>query len=261
MPKPRRLPTPEPGPEPGQLLNRFLDELDWCPTRKYVEMLRERGDLLAIGKVDVDVPQIVLRHFQCDARRCIEWDGDVPLVDRSCCSRYEVPLSRRDCEVVRRHLPRVRAMLPPGYRLRDSRESPFRADEEYGPELVDDNPLGACELNLYVDGRCRCALHAVALEAGENPLDWKPIACALWPLAINTFEGEGDERRMLLTVYCEENEALFDGDDDPFACLVDQNPSYPRTFESERATLAYLFGEAWYAELARAAAEILEHRG
>ncbi len=260
MPKPRRLPLAAVG-EPGQVLDRFLEELDWSPTRKYVELLRDRGDLLVVGRVDVDVPQILLRHFQCDARRCIEWDGDAPLVDRSCCCRYDVPLSRRDCEVVLRHLPKARPLLPPGYRLRDPRENPFRPDEEYGPELCDDNPLGGCELNIYVDGRCRCALHTAALAAGENPLDWKPIACALWPLTVNAYEAEGKERRLLLTVYCEENEALFDGDDDPFACLVDQNPAYPRTYQSERGTLEYLFGEAWYRELEEAAQPILHDRG
>jgi hypothetical protein len=247
-------------PEPVKLLRRFLEELEWCSTRKYVELLRGRGDLLSIGEVDVDLPQLVLRHFKCDARRCIEWDGDAPLVDRSCCSRYKVPLSRRDCEVVTRHLEQVRPLLLPGYRMLDPEEDPFRTDDEYGPELCDDNPLGGCEFNLYQEGRCRCALHSAALAAGENPLDWKPVACALWPLAVSTYQAEKDESRLLLTVYCEENEALFDGDDDPFACLVDQNPSYPRTYQSERATLEYLFGEAWWAELDRAALGFLRER-
>ena len=68
-------------------LRQFNDELGWSTTKKYVELLRSRGELLTIGVVDIDVPEVIQRHFVCDARRCVQFDGDKPLVDRGCCCR------------------------------------------------------------------------------------------------------------------------------------------------------------------------------
>lgn len=241
----------------ADVIRTFLGELEWSTTKKYVEMLRERGELLSIDSVDIDVPQIVQRHFLCDAQRCIEWAGTRPLVDRSCCCRYDVPLTTRDREVVLRHLDQVRLVLPPGSRLLDPEEEPFQPDDDYGVEMVHDNPLDGCQFNLYLEGRCRCALHLAALKHDENPGDWKPVACSLWPLAVAAY-GDGGEDRLLLTIYCEETRDLFDADDDgPFACIVDQDPAYPRLYQSERPTLEYLFGASWWRRLDREARALL----
>lgn len=243
------------------VLHSFLEELEWDSTRHYVERLREQGDLLQLGPVDVDIPQIVLRHFVCDARRCIEWAGERPLIDRGCCCRYEVPLSSRDRQVVRKNLERVRPHLPEDHRLLDPQVDPFTADEsDYSFKMVHDNPVGGCQFNLYRDGRCRCALHTAALAAGEDPLDWKPLACSLWPLAINAYT-VGREERFLLTVYGEQTAALFDdSEDEPFACLVDQDPGHPRTYQSEQAVLEYLFGSKWWRSLDKAASRLIAER-
>jgi hypothetical protein len=235
----------------------FLDEIEWSVSKKYVELLRGRGELLSLGDVDVDVPQIIRRHFLCDARRCIEWVDGRPLVDRSCCCRYDVPLTARDREVVLRHLEEARAELPPESRLLDPAAEPFEPDEDYGWEMVHDNPLGGCQFNLYVDGRCRCALHLSALGQRANPHDYKPLACSLWPLAVSSYDDDGDDR-LLVTVYCSETGHLFDGaDDEPFACIVDQDESYPRLYQAERSTLEYIFGAAWWRKLDSAARRIL----
>jgi len=252
---------PKPPSDQPPVLERFLEELEWDSTRNYVERLREHGDLLELGRVAVDVPQVVMRHYVCDARRCIEWAGERPLIDRGCCCRYEVPLTARDRNIVREHLARVRPHLPEGHRLLDPEAEPFAPiEEDYGFKMVHENPLGGCQFNLYREGRCRCALHSAALAEGENPLDWKPIACSLWPLAINSYT-VGQEERLLLTVYCAETSALFDdAEDDSFACIVDQDPSYPRLYQSEQAVLEYLFGAKWWRTLDKAAARVLAAR-
>jgi hypothetical protein len=248
-------------PEQLPAVQRFLEELEWDSTQNYVERLREGGDLLQLGAVDVDVPRIVLRHFICDARRCIEWAGERPLLDMGCCCRYEVPLTAHDRGIVREHLAEVRPLLPDGHRLHDPKADPFACDEnDYGFKMVHDNPLGGCQFNLYREGRCRCALHSAALAAGGDPLEWKPLACSLWPLALNSHTVDGQER-YLLTIYCEETSALFDdAEDDPFACLVDQDASYPRVYESERAVLEHLFGRKWWHDLDRAARRLIAQR-
>jgi hypothetical protein len=235
------------------LVQTFLDELEWSTAKKYVEVLRAKGQWLEVGLVDVDLAQIVDRRFRCDARRCIHWEGDRPLVDRSCCCRYDVPVTGRDRTVVLQHLDRVRPGLPANHRLRDPSSDAFEMDDDFGFQLVQDNPLGGCQFNLYLEGRCRCALHLTALKLGENPMEWKPLACSLWPLAVISYDDDGEER-YLLTVYCAENADLFDEtEDEPFACLVDQDPSYPPLYQAERPTLESLFGEAWWRRLHAAA--------
>lgn len=240
-----------------QVLRQFNEELGWSTTKKYVELLRSRDQLLRIGVVDIDVPKIISRHFICDAKRCIQFAGDKPLVDRSCCCRYEVPTTVDDRARVLKHLDDVRPLLPPGHRLVDPDQSPFEPSGEYGLDLVSDNPLGGCQFNVYVDGRCRCLLHQLALDHGENPSDYKPLACSLWPLAVNDYDDDGQER-FLVTIYCQDTDELFEqNDDEPFACLVDEDPSYPRLYESERAILEYLFGKAFWNTLHCEAARIL----
>ncbi len=240
------------------MLHTFLNELEWCTTRKYVEHLKGRGELLQIDAVDVDVPQIVRRHFICDSQRCVQWSGTTPLIDRGCCCRYEVPLTARDKEVVLAHLDAVRPNLPEGHRLIDPEVDPFKQDDDFGVAMVHDNPVGGCQFNMYIDGRCRCALHMTALEHGENPHEWKPLACSLWPLAINAYDDDDGQERYLLTVYCEDNAELFDEtEEEPFACIVDQSESYPYTYLAEQGTLEHLFGAAWWAKLDSAARELL----
>jgi hypothetical protein len=254
------MPKKKSDPEPP-LVQRFLEELEWDSTQNYVERLREGGDLLQLDAVDVDIPQIVLRHFVCDARRCIQWAGERPLLDMGCCCRYEVPLTARDRRVVREKLPALRPQLPAGHRLRDPDADPFACNEDdFGFKMVHDNPLGGCQFNLYREGRCRCALHSAALAAGEDPLDWKPLACSLWPLALNAHTVSGKER-YLLTIYCDQTSQLFDdSEDDPFACLVDQDPGHPRVYQSERAVLEHLFGPKWWHDLDRAAGRLIPLR-
>ena len=223
-----------------------------------MERLRHHGHLLQVGRVDVDVEQIVRRHYMCDAQRCIQWAGDKALVDRSCCSRYGVPVTARDRDLVHEKLDLVRQNLPRGHRLLDPKADPFEPDEDYGFDMVNDNPLDGCQFNQYEDGRMRCAIHKTALERGENPCHWKPIACSLWPLALNQYDDDGPER-YLLTIYCDETDDLFDAiDEDDFACIQDQSPDYPRLYESEQLTLEFLFGERWYRQLDAAAKKLLK---
>ena len=239
-----------------ETLRMFLDELEWSVTKKYVEHLRSQGQLLQLGKVDVDVPKVIQRHFMCDARRCIQWSGETALVDRSCCCRYGVPVTTRDRQLVHRHLEQVRPNLPRDHRLQDPAAEPFERDDDFGYDMVNANPLGGCQFNLYENGQMRCAIHKTALLHGENPSDWKPVACSLWPLAINSYDEDG--QRYLLTIYCDETNDLFDAtDEDPFACIEDQSPDYPRLYESERLSLEFLFGASWYRELEAAARELI----
>ena len=243
-----------------QVLRRFLSELEWTPTKRYVEMLRQRDELWSLDEVDVDLPQVVERRFLCDARRCIQWNGDQALVDRSCCCRYEVPVTTRDRRRLLNVLDAVRARLPEDHVLQDLDELPYTQDDDYAYNLVADNPLGGCTFSQYIDGRCRCTIHGTALEQGDNPCTHKPLACSLWPLATVNYE-DGGEERLLLTIYCDATAELFStSDDEPFACIEDQDPSYPRLYQAEETTLRYIFGDRFYHKLDKAAGRWLQDR-
>lgn len=245
-------------------LEQWNNELQWCATRKYVELLRSREELLSIDHVDVDVPQLVKRRFLCDSHRCIHWAEKRPLIDRSCCSRYDVPVTERDRKVIQDHLPAVRKNLPKDHRLQNPDEDPFRTNDDYGFELVHDAPLTkACQFTIYRDGMRLCALHMTAMQHEEDPREWKPVACSLWPLALDDYEADGG-KRTLLTVYGPASAGIFEEtDDEPFACIVDDHPSYPRLYDSERGTLEFIFGKGWWGKLDREARKLLgrEARG
>ncbi len=233
-------------------------ELGWDATRNYVEWLREEGELIAIGEVDVDATQVVRRRFRCDSRCCVNWAGAAARVDRSCCTRYDVPVTRRDRKAVLGCLDRVRRNLPPDHRLQDPGASPFRQNDDFGWELVHDGPGGTCEFTIYRDRRRLCAIHLTALEEGVSPFDWKPLACSFWPLALNAYDDDDGETRYLLTVYCEETSELFESaEEEPFACLVGADGDAPPLYESEAEVLRRAFGSRWYETLKKRARALL----
>src|SRR5215470_15098654 len=83
-------------------LKLYPRDHDRAPIERYVAVQRRRGRIASIGKVDVDLEQLVDRTFLCDRHRCIQWTpherkADArPLIDNSCCSRYTVPVTDLD---------------------------------------------------------------------------------------------------------------------------------------------------------------------
>jgi Fe-S-cluster containining protein len=118
-----------------------------------------------------------------------------------------------------------------------SRDRWFQAAEVHD----DDFPGGAATRTAVVDGACvflrrdvrGCALHAFALERGENYHVIKPMVSALFPV---TF-GAG-------ALLC--SEELADGS---LVCAGDG----PTAYEMARAEIAYYFGETLVVELDRMA--------
>jgi hypothetical protein len=245
----------------SRALKVFLEELEWPPARRYAELLGERGSLLAIGAVDVDVEQLIYRPFLCDCQRCISWSGSGAtaraLVDRSCCSRYTVPVTGVDRKRVLEVLDRVRERLPEDHRLQDPNESPFELDGEFQYSMVETDQK-VCQFVLYEEGRSHCAIHKTCLEEGLPVAEYKPLSCSLWPIAFVDYADEQGNDRYLLTVYGKETAGLFDQEEEgDFACLVDQNSEYEPMYRSVQDVLTHLLGSEWYAELDRQARVLL----
>lgn len=109
--------------------------------------------------------------YLCDPALCRE---------HVCCGHFDIAISAEEKE-------RILALLP-----RLKRFCPWLADE---PDIFRETSCflflckrqGLCVLNFPVNGRNAedgyyCALHALALQDGENPYAVKPRGCALWPL-------------------------------------------------------------------------------
>lgn len=249
-----------------RLLHAYHDELEWDPMRSYVERRSSEGRILFVENVAVDIDQIVARQFVCDGRRCVVWRGeneDVPLVDRSCCSRYGVPITREGETRIYRHLEAILKELPDDHPLHKAHawDDVFEYDDDDQRSLRMSDNLGACVFRLYENGHSLCAVHKAALTAGQNPVDWKPITCLLWPLAVDRYENDEGQTVWFLSVYCEDTDGVFEQNNDiadPVACIEDDDATYPYVYESMRPELEHVFGREWYIKLLKAIEKQLE---
>ena len=246
-------------PRQKQALAVHTHELNQQPIERYVELQRSIGRLMSIGKVDVDVDQIIERRFLCDRHRCIQWtphktmDTAKPLIDRSCCSSYTVPITESDRKKVEEILPLVRKRLAANHALRLDENEPFYdIDDDFSMHLRETDK-GTCEFVLYEQGQTTCAVHKTCLEEGLDVWDYKPIGCSLWPVALVDYEEDG-KTRYLLTAYTTETAGLFEGsdddeDEDKFACIVDDSPDYAPLYKGQEGILRFLLGDQFYKDL------------
>jgi hypothetical protein len=250
------------GPKRSQALRLYVKDLGKPPVKRYIEVQRQRGRLISIGNVDVDIDNLVERTFLCDRHRCIQWTphekkADArPLIDNSCCSRYTVPVTDLDRQKVAEILPLVRKRLEKNHPLViDEAEPPYELQEDYSFAMRE-RDSGACQFVLYEKGLTTCAIHKTCLEEGLNPWEYKPLGCSLWPLAILDYEDDDGSERLLLTIYARATEGLFDNDPDDdsndesaFACLVDRDPSYDPMYRACQGVIVQTFGPEFYKKL------------
>jgi hypothetical protein len=257
-------------PRRAEALRLYVADLGKAPVQRYAKVQRERGRLISIGNVDVDVDLVVERTFLCDRHRCIQWtpherkEDAKPLIDNSCCSRYTVPVTDLDRERVAEILPLVRKRLDKAHPLNvDEAEPPYELQEDYSFAMRE-RDSGACQFVVYDQGRTACAIHKTCLEEGLNPWVYKPLGCSLWPLALLDYEDEAGTDRILLTIYARATEGLFENDPDGdgpdeshFACLVDKDPAYDPMYRACQGVLVHAFGPEFYRELDKRAQKLL----
>jgi hypothetical protein len=251
-------------PRRSHALRLHVRELGHSPVKRYVEIQRQRGQLAAIGRVDVDLEQLVSRPFLCDRHRCIQWTPHErkqdarPLIDNSCCARYTVPVTDLDRKKLTEILPLVRRRLAPTHPLVvDQSAPPFRLDEDYAA-VMHEQEGGACQFVIYEGGLSHCAIHRTCAEEGLDVWEYKPLGCSLWPLALVEYDDDG-EPRFLLTIYARATAALFEdnseekNDEAHFACLVDRDERYDPLYRSMEGILTYALGADFYRKLDRRA--------
>jgi hypothetical protein len=249
-------------PRRAEALRLYVADLGKAPVQRYAKVQKARGRLITIGKVDVDIEHLVERTFLCDRHRCIQWTphenkADAkPLIDRSCCSHYTVPVTDLDRDKLAEILPLVKKRLEKDHPLNtDPDEPPYEIQEDYSFAMRE-RESGACQFVIYEKGLTACAIHKTCLEEGLDPWVYKPLGCSLWPLAILDYEDDDGEDRMLLTIYARATEGLFESepdgdtaDESSFACLVDRDPAYDPMYRSCREVIAHAFGDEFYRKL------------
>jgi hypothetical protein len=245
-------------------------ELNYTSIRRYADIQRERGQLVAIGNVDVDLEGLVARTFLCDRHRCIHWTPHEKkaearaLIDNSCCATYSVPVGDIDRKKLMEILPLVKKRLPKTHPLnQDGSSVPYRIDDDDFSFVMNEFETGACHFVLYEKGLTTCAIHKTCLEEGLDVWEYKPVGCSLWPLALVDYEDDNKKERLFLTCYSTATKGLFESendehDDGNFACMVDQDPKYDPLYRSCEGILKYMLGDAFYKKLDTAAEKYLK---
>ncbi len=254
-------------PRRSNALKMFVRDLSFAPSRRYVDVQRELGRIFTVGKVDVDIDQLISRTFLCDRHRCIQWTPHEkkkdarPLIDNSCCSRYSVPVTDFDREKLLRILPLVKKRLGKDHPLNADRDAaPFELDSDYA-FVMREQENGACQFALYEQGMTTCAVHKTCLEEKLPVWEFKPLSCSLWPLALLDYDRDGEDR-YLLTIYSDATSGLFDDEDSQsndeshFACLVDQSPDYDPLYKTMQGVIEQVLGADFYRTLDKYASKL-----
>ena len=151
----------------------------------------------------------------------------------SCCKNYEVTVGQRERKMIYGMLP-FAAEYVPDLKRGGGFEDPFEYAEP-GLSAIEQDEDGACRFAYQRRGALCCALHQAALDAHMDPVQVKPRACVLWPLAL----GPGDGYWIL----------SVDPSAESFACVkLRRHPRrQPGTFVID--TLLSLFGACFLLKL------------
>lgn len=140
-------------------------------------------DCLRIGGVLVDIRAVMSVEHACAPGRCSR--------RTCCCAKYKVWLDREEVTRIAGMLPQA-ALFARHLQTESGLDNPFEELNARTYALGTDED-GLCRL-AYVDadGCVRCSIHAAAENLGLDPLEVKPMSCALWPLTL-----DGGRPRML----------------------------------------------------------------
>jgi len=137
-----------------------------------------------IQGIRVDLASIAALRHRCRPDHC---DSGV-----FCCAYYEVGVSSSEMETIVGAMP-FAAKHAAHLRTRDGYRNVF--DETDSDLLmIDTDDRDLCRFAYRTERGTLCSLHSAALNLDRKPVDIKPKACSLWPLAI------ADTQPLTLTV-------------------------------------------------------------
>jgi hypothetical protein len=230
----------------------------------HVEQLAENGELLYIGNIAVDVPNIVFRRFLCDTRICVtkRRKNGKTRYSGSCCTDLVVEVSEPEQQRIERLAELYLKKVPKpdrGPRAAARRlvnDNVFVLTDKQEP-ILDDFPANRCILSwMDKGGRLRCSLNSMCIALHEPIAKWKLDACYCYPLHYVDYEPS----RWFLTVVCRENYRMLGAAKEAATrpCLLNPPKDAPRAYRFLRGELEHLWGKEFWQELDIQARRLLE---
>lgn len=232
-------------------VDRWMAEAYSEPWRAYFREKRRRRELVRVGDVWVDVPNVVERVFTCDPTTCSP--GHRRRGQESCCAEFQVELTTREIGVLDEHfagISRFLAARDPDWRARDpSLDDVVVVSEDNPFQRVFGKRKRRCAFSFLDErGAIACGVHGYALEQGLDVHAVKPKLCFLFPLLVQDLQ----DGTWLITVIDEENSGLVGftsyeslpclwGEETFGAVAEGARPFY----DDHRRTLGHLFGRAF----------------
>lgn len=221
----------------------------------YVERLVERDEVLYIGNVAVDVPNMIFRRFCCDTRICVRKGrkNGRNWYTGSCCTDLVVEVSEPEQNQLETLAEKYLKRFPEGPRgLVTAARKVVKNDiiiyTKKDEPILDDCRSNRCGLS-FLDGNgvLRCAVHAMALALKEPVEKWKLDACICYPIHYVDYE----PGRWLLTVVCKENFKMLGAAKEAatMPCLAKPPKDAPRAYVFLRRELEHLWGREFWKEL------------
>ncbi len=223
-------------------LDQNLEYYDYPVERRYIDYLRETDNAIEIGNLIVDIPQVVQRKFLCHTDLCIGCNGGNSLLNRSCCSTFEVRVAPEEMERIEPLVPLVAERHPSIAAELARRDGQwwYYNENDYNKTMEDKDDGGCIFLTPREGGMYKCSLHALALEKGWNPSRCKPAACTMYPLFVMTVDDD-----LLLTCTCADTKTVIDDTDNyrHFRCLEKNEMAALPLYQEMKGVLIEMFGQ------------------
>lgn len=227
---------------------------------QYVRALEQRGKLMRLDNVDVDVEQLLERCFQCDTQWCLKCKGKGADKEYkgSCCTDLQVDVTETEIERIRELGRRVEEKLDidkkdPLYKpLRNMLKDDFHGTTDAGEPILAHNHQGRCSLSwIDTDGSLRCSINTMCQRTGLDLMYYKAEPCFLFPLHYVEYE----PGRFFLTLISEETKDAIGADTHTarLKCLKKPQPGSPPAYEFLKYEIILCFGEALYDQLVKEA--------
>lgn len=240
-------------------VDRWMGEAYAEPWAEYFEAKRDRGDLVRVRDVFVDIPNVIERPFTCDPTTCSP--GLRKRGKESCCKEFSVEVTQREIKTLGKHFDGVSAFL-------SARDPHWAKQVKELDDVVGDHPdnryqralgkrQGRCAWSFLDErGAILCGIHGYALENELDVFAIKPKLCFLFPLLVQDLA----DGTWMLTVLDDENSELVSFTSmEELPCLAGadtfgtiEEGAVP-FYIDHRTVLSHLFGKAFVNGLDRLA--------
>lgn len=231
----------------------------------YVRKMRERGMIIDIDNVAVDVRELIKRRFICNTLVCVKKSkrNDKSRYSGSCCTDLTVHIAPGEAE-------RIRDLFELGAFLREEAPSRIRKvmdrvlEDNFTHEndefelCLDDNPNNTCVLSYLNpgNGALYCAIDFLCEQLKMPVKDYKAIPCIDFPIHVCEYE----PGRHLLTMMAPANYKFLGGSKEvvDLDCIRKPPADGPPAYQFLRQTIVNRFGEEFYKLLDREARKFLK---